>query len=87
MGTSTTSNSAQNSGAAKDDVVGLNGDYDFTIADLLKNDPGGAAKVDVTKQFFFGNITDYAGGKYGAVVKASRPSTRRRLTCSITGSP
>lgn len=68
MGTSTTSNSAQNSGAAKDDVVGLNGDYDFTIADLLKNDPGGAAKVDVTKQFFFGNITDYAGGKYGAVV-------------------
>ncbi|QIG47570.1 hypothetical protein G5V57_07390 [Nordella sp. HKS 07] len=47
--------------AAKDDVVGLNGDFTFTIADLLANDPGGAAKVNVTKQFFFGNTSDYDG--------------------------
>ena len=42
------------SGAAKDDAVGLNGDYTFTIADLLANDPGGAAKLG-TAQFFFGD--------------------------------
>jgi hypothetical protein len=55
MATSPTSKSALTSGAAKDDHVGDNGDYVFTIADLLGNDPGGAAKVDVTKQFFFGD--------------------------------
>ena len=55
MPTSPTSQSALLSGAAKDDVVGLNGDYTFTIADLLANDPGGAAKVNVDKQFFFGD--------------------------------
>jgi hypothetical protein len=55
MATSPTSKSALLSGAAKDDAVGLNGDYTFTIKDLLANDPGGAAKADVTKQFFFGD--------------------------------
>jgi hypothetical protein len=43
------------SGAAKDDAVGLNGDYTFTIADLLANDPGGAAKISTSTQFFFGD--------------------------------
>ena len=62
MATSPTSKSALLSGAAKDDVVGLNGDYTFTISDLLANDPGGAAKVDVTKQFFFGNSAPVSGG-------------------------
>jgi len=60
MATSPISQSATQSGAAKDDVVGLNGDFTFTIADLLANDPGGAAKVDVTKQFLFGTTqTDW----------------------------
>ena len=54
MPTSPTSQSATQSGAAKDDVVGLNGNFTFTIADLLANDPGGAAKVDAAKQFKFG---------------------------------
>ena len=35
--------------------LGDDGVFTFTIADLLANDPGGAAKVDVTKQFFFGS--------------------------------
>ena len=55
MATSPTSKSALLSGAAKDDAVGLNGDYTFTIADLLANDPGGAAKVNTGTQFFFGD--------------------------------
>jgi hypothetical protein len=59
MGTSPTTQSAQLSGAAKDDVVGLNGDFNFTIADLLANDPGAVAKLNLSSQFFFGNITDY----------------------------
>ena len=55
MATSPTSKSALLSGAAKDDAVGLSGDYTFTIADLLANDPGGAAKISTTTQFFFGD--------------------------------
>ena len=55
MATSTTSRSALLSGAAKDDTLGADGDFIFSIADLLANDPGGAAKVDLTKQFFFGS--------------------------------
>jgi hypothetical protein len=55
MATSTTSKSALQSGAAKDDAVGVNRDFTFTIQDLLANDPGGAAKADVSKQFFFGS--------------------------------
>lgn len=55
MATSPTSKSAPLSGAAKDDAVGLNGDYTFTIQDLLGNDPGGAAKISGTTQFFFGD--------------------------------
>jgi hypothetical protein len=43
---------AATNNAAKDDVVGLNGDYDFTIKDLLANDPGGANK---NGNFFFGD--------------------------------
>src|SRR5262245_36041968 len=54
MATSPISTSALNSGAAKNDVVGLNGDYTFTIKDLLANDPGGAAKLG-SSQFFFGD--------------------------------
>jgi hypothetical protein len=55
MATSPTSKSALKSGAAKDDAVGQDGDFTFTIQDLLANDPGGAAKVSVDKQFFFGD--------------------------------
>jgi hypothetical protein len=55
MATSPTSQSALKSGAAKDDALGQDGDFTFNIADLLANDPGGAAKVDVNKQFFFGD--------------------------------
>ena len=58
MATSSTESVSLRSGAAKDDVVGLNGDYTFTISDFLANDPGGAAKVNVTKQFFFGDDPD-----------------------------
>ena len=63
MAQSPSSPSATTNNAAKDDVVGLNGDLTFTIADLLANDPGGAAKNDVSKQFFFGNIADYAANQ------------------------
>src|SRR5262249_61027939 len=55
VATSPTSKSATTSGAAKDDTVGADGDFTFTVKELLANDPGGAAKVDVTKQFFFGD--------------------------------
>ena len=55
LGTSPTSKSALASGAAKDDVLGADGHFTFSISDLLANDPGGTAKVDVTKQFFFGD--------------------------------
>ncbi|QIG49428.1 hypothetical protein G5V57_17915 [Nordella sp. HKS 07] len=61
MAQTPTSKSAPVNNAAKDDVVGLNGDYTFTLADLLANDPGGAAKVSTATQFFFGNTTDYVG--------------------------
>ena len=39
---------------AKDDVVGKHGDFTFTIADLLHNDPG-HHKIDPTTQFYFGD--------------------------------
>jgi len=39
--------------AAKDDHIGQDGDFTFTIEDLLKNDPGGANKID--GHFFFGD--------------------------------
>jgi hypothetical protein len=55
MTTSPTSRSALLSGAAKDDTLGADGSFTFSIADLLANDPGGAAKVDVGTQFFFGD--------------------------------
>jgi hypothetical protein len=55
MATSPTSKSALLSGAAKDDAVGGGGDFTFTIQDLLANDPGGAAKVSLDSQFFFGS--------------------------------
>ena len=56
-----TSNSVLLNNAAKDDAVGLNGDFTFTIADLLGNDPGGAAKVSVDTQFFFGDAAPASG--------------------------
>jgi hypothetical protein len=55
MATSPTTRSALLSGAAKNDMLGQDGDFIFNINDLLANDPGGAAKVDITKQFFFGD--------------------------------
>ena len=48
------SKSASQSNAAKDDVLGADGHFTFTLNDLLKNDPGGAAK-DPATQFFFGH--------------------------------
>jgi len=52
MGQTTTSPQVQINNAAKDDtIIGVT----FTIKDLLGNDPGGAAKLDLTKQFFFGD--------------------------------
>ena len=57
MAQSPTSKSAPLSGAAKDDVLGVGGDYVFTIADLLANDPGGAAKISTGTQFYFGTTT------------------------------
>jgi hypothetical protein len=56
MATSPTSQSAPLSGAAKDDT--LVASTNFTIADLLANDPGGAAKVNTDTQFFFGTAED-----------------------------
>ena len=56
MATSPTSKSALLSGAAKDDVLGEDGVFTFTIADLLANDPGGANKS--AGQFFFGSAAD-----------------------------
>src|SRR5262245_61883040 len=55
MAQTPTSKSAPINNAAKDDHVGGDGDFTFTIADLLANDPGGAAKVNVATQFFFGD--------------------------------
>src|SRR4051812_12047594 len=55
MATSPTTQSATTSGAAKDDVVGLDNVFTFTVNQLLGNDPGGAAKVSVETQFFFGD--------------------------------
>src|SRR5262245_55245689 len=52
MAQTPTSKSAPINNAAKDDHVGGDGDFTFTIADLLANDPGGAAKTPA--QFFFG---------------------------------
>jgi hypothetical protein len=52
MATSPTSKSATTSGAAKDDVVGNDGNFTFSIDDLLKNDPGSAGK---NGGFFFGS--------------------------------
>ena len=58
MATSPTTKSALLSGAAKDDAVGQDGVFTFKISDLLANDPGGAAKVNVTTQFFFGDTAE-----------------------------
>src|SRR5262245_14488383 len=57
------SKSALTNGAAKDDHVGLDGDITFTIQDLLANDPGGAAKLGVASQFFFGSNQDFNAQK------------------------
>ena len=51
MATSPTSKSAPLSNAAKDDALGSDGDFTFTIADLLANDAGGAK----ANTFFFGS--------------------------------
>ena len=62
MAQTPTSNSTLLNNAAKDDAVGLNGDFNFTISDLLANDPGGAAKVNIDTHFFFGDSAPLAGG-------------------------
>ena len=58
MGTSPTSQSAPLSNAAKDDVLGANGTFTFSIKDLLANDAGAAAKINIDTQFFFGSGLD-----------------------------
>jgi hypothetical protein len=55
MSLSPTSKPTPINNAAKDDAVGQDGDFTFTVADLLANDPGGAAKVSVATQFLFGS--------------------------------
>jgi len=57
VATSPTSKSAPLSNAAKDDALGADGHYTFTIADLLANDAGGANHLG-TGQFFFGSGAD-----------------------------
>jgi len=52
MGKSPTDKSTLKSGAAKKDFVGDDGDFTFSINDLLANDPGGANK---NGNFFFGD--------------------------------
>ena len=56
MGKSPTDKSTLKNGAAKKDFVGDDGDFTFSINDLLANDPGGANK---NGNFFFG---DFFGG-------------------------
>src|SRR5262245_28441730 len=68
MATSPTSKSATQSGAAKDDVVGLDGHYTFKIAGLLANDPGGANKIGVG-QFFCGNTAADQADQAGYLAK------------------
>jgi hypothetical protein len=51
MATSPTSKSAPLSNAAKNDALGHDGDFTFTISDLLANDAGGAK----ASSFFFGS--------------------------------
>lgn len=59
MAQTPTSNSALINNAAKDDALVVDSPtFTFTIADLLANDPGGAAKVNVATQFFFGDPED-----------------------------
>ena len=61
MGTSPTTQSALTSGAAKDDAIGDDGVYTFSIkGDLLNNDPGSTSKIvfspdGTSSQFFFGD--------------------------------
>jgi len=47
--------------AAKDDAIGQDGDFTFTIEDLLKNDPGGANKL--AGHFFFGDSATDQGNQ------------------------
>src|SRR5262245_5973182 len=54
MAQTPTSKSALINNAAKDDALGQDGDFTFSITDLLANDPGGAAKVSLLTQFKFG---------------------------------
>src|SRR5262245_61803466 len=54
MATSPTSKSAPLSNAAKDDVLGSDGNFTFKISDLLGNDAGGAK----ASTFFFGSGLD-----------------------------
>jgi hypothetical protein len=62
MTQSPTSKQVTINNAAKDDTLGDDGQFTFThdqlVAKLLANDPGGAAKLDLSKQFFFGDRAD-----------------------------
>jgi hypothetical protein len=69
LAASPTSKSATTSGAAKDDMLGQDGDFIFSIKDLLANDPGGAAKLDLTKQFFFGDTAADRADQAGYLAK------------------
>src|SRR3954470_19273786 len=57
MAQTPTSKSATTNNAAKDDILGADGDFTFSIEDLLANDPGGANKIGID-QFFFGSGAD-----------------------------
>jgi hypothetical protein len=82
MATSPTSKSAPLSNAAKNDALGHDGNFTFTISDLLANDAGGAK----ASSFFFGSgldkdhqdqymlehgIVDLGGGTYQLTSNAS----------------
>src|SRR5262245_51674618 len=88
MPTSPTSKSAATSGAAKDDKIGLDGNLTFTlqdlIHDLLANDPGGAAKVDISNQFFFGT-TDWDRKHQAEYMEANGIVDNGDGTFTITG--
>jgi hypothetical protein len=79
-----TDKSATTSGAAKDDALGQDGDFTFAIADLLANDPGGAAKLGTGGQFFFSFKTTIE-----AVVRvlAADEDSARKLVPTVLGAP
>ena len=87
MATSPTSKSALTSGAADEDTVGLDGDFVFTVKDLLANDPGGAAKVSIEKQFFFGDTADDRLNQVSTCSTTASRRSRARTAARTSSSP